>query len=103
MEFKHKKLGDCQLLVSFNGKKNQLALVKSYAKELPIGININRKRKKQSHWLLWGSLEDSLDDLGKTCVLGYNGYNVSENKALQMFLKASRDVDNFTMKKIRHA
>ena len=100
MKVNHPVLGTCEFLIQFEGKVNQLVLVRSSMTEHRgeiVGIPpINKPR----HWLLWGPIGSNLEDLGKTCLIDKNVYTYSQTKATQTFMRASGFIDNLTINKI---
>jgi hypothetical protein len=101
MRVNHKTLGNCEFLIQFEGKVNQLVLLKSDNTEVKgkiVGISPSSKPR---HWLLWGPIGSNLEDLGKTCLIDKNGYTYSQTKATQTFMRASRFIDNLTINKLK--
>lgn len=97
--FYHNKLGNCKFIIQFEGKRNQLVLVKADKTQTVDGIKDNRLGAKQKYWLLWGSNQMKLEDLGATCLININGNSYSESKAIKTFLEASQTVDMLTINK----
>ena len=102
MKVHHNTLGECEFLLHFEGKKNQLVLVKSALTETSKGISGILPSMKPRHWLLWGNLDMKIEDLGATCLLLNSGYNYSQSKATEMFMKVTSYVDNLTIDKIKN-
>lgn len=100
MKVYHKTLGECEFLLHFEGKKNQLVLVKSEQTETKYGISGITPSMKPRHWLLWGNLDMKIEDLGATCLIQKNGYTYSQSKATQMFMRIASYVDSLSINKI---
>lgn len=104
MKINHPKLGTIKVLIQFEGKKNQLALVTSNMTEdiswNRKGIKENRFGAKPKHWLLWGELGRDITDIGKTCLLNRSGSTYSQSKAVKTFMDASKYIDELTIQKI---
>lgn len=115
MKLIHEKLGACEVLITFQSAKNQLALVTAY-KTVTTTNKPNTYGDQSSYWaitdsrlmvrapkfwLLWGDKSTSLSSLGKTCLLTERGNRVSQGKAMKMFMSASKMIDNMEFKKLR--
>jgi hypothetical protein len=100
MKVNHSVLGTCEFLIQFEGKVNQLVLLKSDNTEVKgkiVGISLSSKPR---HWLLWGPVGSNIEDLGKTCLIDKNGNTLSQTKATQTFMRASKFIDRLTINKI---
>jgi hypothetical protein len=99
MNVMHPMLGSCKILIQFEGNVNQLVLIRSMMTEhFEKNYCISTKPR---YWLLWGAAERNIEDLGKTCLLSVNGNILSQTKAYQIFLKASKSIDRITINKIK--
>ena len=104
MKVRHPKLGLINVLIQFEGKKNQLALVtSSMTQDLGWkneGMKESKVGAKPKHWLLWGEIGRDITDIGKTCLLNKSGSTYSQSKAVKTFMEASMYVDELTIRKI---
>ena len=104
MKVIHPKLGLINVLIQFEGQKNQLALVTSnMTQDLSWhnkGIKENKIGAKPKHWLLWGELGRDLTEIGKTCLLNNSGSTYSQSKAVKTFMDATKYIDELTIQKI---
>jgi hypothetical protein len=94
-------LGNCEFLIQFEGKVNQLVLVRADMTENKGEIVRTRLSTKPRHWLLWGPIGSKIDDLGKTCLIDANGNTYSQTKATQTFMRASKFIDTLTINKLK--
>lgn len=104
MKVIHPKLGLINVLIQFEGQKNQLALVTSgMTQDLSWhnkGIKHCKFGAKPKHWLLWGELGRDLTEIGKTCLLNKSGSTYSQSKAVKTFMDATKYIDELTIQKI---
>lgn len=105
MEINHKRLGRCKLLVQFEGRKNQMALVtcrKTYTENNSI-VDARITYGKLPNpiiWMLWGSLEQDLSDAGITKMETPSGRPQRQSPATRKFMEATKYVDELTFQKI---
>jgi|LakMenE01Jun11ns_1017448.scaffolds.fasta_scaffold9441379_2 hypothetical protein len=105
MEIHHKRLGRCKLLLQFEGRKNQMALVtckKTYDDNNSIvdtrGTYLHPS--KPTIWMLWGSLEQDLSDAGITKMETPTGRPLRQSPATRKFMEATKYVDELTLRRI---
>ena len=107
MKMIHEKLGACEILISFQSDKNQLALVRAHKKTGILkstdkwGIVNNKWGTSPKFWLLWGDIGSSISELGKTCLLTEKGKKISQTQATNIFMKASLMIDKMEFKKLK--
>jgi hypothetical protein len=98
MNFVHPTLGLCKVLISFESEKNQLHLVTAdVTVSNKMIVNIE-DRQKTRHWLLWGTKGEHITNLGKTCLLYSNGWRHGHAKAMEIFMNATKTLDNLSFK-----
>ena len=105
MKVRHPKLGLINVIIQFEGQKNQLALVTSSMTQDLTHWNNNGIKKskigaKPKHWLLWGELGRDITEIGKTCLLNQSGSTYSQSKAVKTFMDATKYIDELTIRKI---
>jgi hypothetical protein len=104
MKINHPTLGKINVLIQFEGHKNQLALVtSSVTQDLSwhnTGMKESKVGAKPKHWLLWGELGRDLTEIGKTCLLNQSGSTYSQSKAVKTFMEATKYIDELTIQKI---
>jgi hypothetical protein len=105
MEIHHKRLGRCKLLLQFEGRKNQMALV-TCKKTYDDNNSIVDTRGTYLHpskpiiWMLWGSLEQDLSDAGITKMETPTGRPQRQSPATRKFMEATKYVDELTLRRI---
>jgi len=105
MEIHHKRLGRCKLLLQFEGRKNQMALV-TCKKTYDDNNSIVDTRGTYLHpskpiiWMLWGSLEQDLSDAGITKMETPTGRPQRQSPATRKFIEATKYVDELTLRRI---
>jgi hypothetical protein len=104
MKVIHPKLGLINVIIQFEGQKNQLALVtSSITQDLSWnneGMKESKFGAKPKHWLLWGELGRDITEIGKTCLLNQSGSTYSQSKAVKTFMDATKYIDKLTIRKI---
>lgn len=110
MEINHKSLGKCKLLLHFEGKKNQMALVTCYKTyDLDRGVKdswiFGRKGsyspQKPQHWMLWSALDQPIEEAGITKLETDGLRNQRQTPATKRFLQATKFIDELTITKIK--
>jgi hypothetical protein len=111
MILEHDKLGQCKVILHFEGLKNQMALVScnktyGFSREYNKIFEIKESRKtkwyepaKPQYWMIWSSKEQNLESGGVTRMETKGCRNMSERSATKSFLKATNEVDKLTITK----
>ena len=114
MILEHDKLGQCKVIIHFEGLKNQMALVEcnktyGFSERYDKTFEIKEVRRKKyflptkpQYWMVWSSKEQNIERGGITRMETDSRRNMSKKSATKAFLKATNDVDKLTIKKIMY-
>jgi hypothetical protein len=112
MKINHKSLGECNVLVHWNGNKNQIALVscdKTYRSSsiynrdfeiVPTKRRNSFEKRKPQYWIIWTSNDLDIETGGTTRMESPRGRMQTQSAATRAFMKITQFADEMTFRKI---